>query len=126
ATSVMWWTDEADRAVAETMGLTFRQQERLSRLRVADVDDAQQEAWIAAPRARAAGYQVVTWSGPCPAEHLEPYATACSAMADAPTDAVDIEPHVVTPAEIVEHDGYVDRRGGRTFAALALDGQGRA
>lgn len=123
---VTWWTDDADRPVAESMGLTFRQQERLSRMVVAEVDDAQQAAWIEAPRARAAGYQVLTWAGPCPPEHLDAYAAAFSAMADAPTDGVDINPQAVMPADVVELDAHVVAGGGRTFSALALDRDGRA
>ena len=127
ARSIAWWpTDEGGRSAAEGLGLTFRQLERCSRLRVAEVDDAQQHEWEAAERARAAGYRIVTWRGRCPDELLDAYAVACSAMADAPLDDIDWTPHAVTPDEVRRREHGAERRGRTIFAALVLDGGGVA
>lgn len=46
-------------------------------------------------RARAAGYDLVAWTGPCPEEHLEGYAALVGRMStDAPLDDLDLEPEV--------------------------------
>ena len=127
ARSLAWWpTDASGREAAEALGLTFRQLERCSRLRIADVDDAQQAAWMTAERARAAGYEIATWRGRCPDELLDAYAVACSAMADAPLDDIDWTPHAVTPDEVRRREHGAERRGRTIFAALVLDGGGAA
>ena len=125
ATSLCWFgEDGADRIAAEDMGLTFRQQERCSRMQVADVDPLQQEKWIAAPRARDAGYRVVSWQGPCPDEMLDAYVVAFSAMADAPVDAMDWVPLKGTPERARRHERWVDEVGQIIFSSLALDARG--
>jgi GNAT superfamily N-acetyltransferase len=125
ARSVAWWVDdEPSRAVAERLGLTFRQQERCSRLRVEDVDDDQQASWVAAPAARAAGYRLVTWTGPCPDEHLDAYAAACSAMADAPLDGVEYAVEPVTPERVRRREALGAELGRVGYTALVLDARG--
>jgi mycothiol synthase len=127
ATSLCWWAEDgADRKAAESMGLTFRQQERCSRMPVAEVDQIQQEEWIAAPRARAAGYRVVSWQGPCPDELLDAYVVAFSAMADAPVDDLDWVPLQGTPARARRHERWIAEVGQTIFSSLALDADGAA
>ena len=127
ATSLCWWAEDgASRQAAESMGLTFRQQERCSRMTVADVDPAQQEGWIAAPRARDAGYRVVSWAGPCPDELLDAYVVAFSAMADAPVDEMDWIPLRGTPERARRHERWIDEVGQTIYSSLALDADGAA
>ena len=127
ARTLAWWpVDDEGRAAATRLGMTFRQQERCSRMRVAEVDEAQQGEWIAAPRARAAGYRVVTWTGRCPDDLVEAYATAYSAMADAPIDDIDWTPHGYTVAQVRASEEVAERCGRRIHAALALDAEGAA
>jgi GNAT superfamily N-acetyltransferase len=127
ARSIAWWpTDDGGRAAAESLGLTFRQLERCSRLQVGDVDDAQQAAWSDAERARAAGYEIVTWRGSCPDHLLDAYATAYSAMADAPLDDIDWTPHAVTSDEVRRREDGAARRGRSIFAGLVVDAGGAA
>lgn len=127
ARTLTWWpADERGREVVASLGLTFRQQERCSRMQVAEVDQDQQSEWIAAPRAREAGYRVVSWTGPCPDEHLDAYAVACSAMADAPLDDVEWVPHEATPDVVRGHERDLERLGDRPYVALALGPTGDA
>ncbi|HLT69606.1 MAG TPA: GNAT family N-acetyltransferase [Acidimicrobiales bacterium] len=86
---VAWPMDEAGAAFCAALGLTARQQDVCSRLRIADLDPAQQRAWIDEAPARAAGYRLVGWVGEVPDEWLEPLARAFDAMADAPMDDVE-------------------------------------
>jgi len=125
ATTLCWWAeDDVDRLVAERMGLTFRQEERCSRMQVAEVDPAQQLEWIAAPGARAAGYRLVSWEGPCPDELLDAYVVAFTAMADAPVDEMDWVPLQGTPARARRHERWVAEVGQTIFSSLALDADG--
>lgn len=127
AQTLTWWPDDsAAQAAAESMGLTFRQLERCSRMVVAEVDLDQQDEWIAAPRAREAGYRVESWVGACPDELLAPYSVACSAMADAPLDDVDWTPFTATPELIRRHEAVVEARGQVLYTSLALGPDGDA
>src|SRR5690606_10178627 len=65
---VAWPMDEAGAAFCAALGLTARQQDVCSRLRIADLDPAQQRAWIDEAPARAAGYRLVGWVGEVPDE----------------------------------------------------------
>ena len=127
AATMMWWPHEATgRRFIERLGFTHRQVERQSRLAVETVDDAQQDDWIAAPRARKAGYRLVTWSGPAPEELVTAYAAAEDAMADAPLDDVEWGHEPVTPAWIRAVEAVDADRGVLRYAALALSAQGEA
>ena len=125
ARTLAWWpSNDHERSVAERLGLTFRQQERCSRMRVAEVDDDQQAAWIAAERARAAGYRLVTWTGRCPDHLLDAYAAAYSAMDDAPLDDIEWTPTGFTPQRVRRSEDVAERLGKRIYAAVALDRAG--
>ncbi len=127
ATTLCWWAEDgADRLAAESMGLTFRQQERCSRMDVADVDPVQQQEWIAAPRARSAGYHIVSWQGSCPDELLDAYVVAFTAMTDAPVDDMDWVPPQGTAERARRHERWAAEVGQTIFASLALDADGAA
>jgi mycothiol synthase len=125
ARTVMTWSwTPPGGAFCERSGFTLRQEERKSRLLVEDVDFAQQDEWIAAPRAREAGYRVVSWSGFTPDEHLTAWAVACDAMADAPLDAVEWTHDPATPEWIRALEAVKDARGEVRYASLALSHDG--
>lgn len=127
ARSVMTWPhDEVGRSFSRHIGLSHRQDERQSRLRVADVDDGQQQEWLAAPAAVAAGYRIVGWDGACPDEHLAAYAAALDAMADAPLDAIEWQHDPVTEEWVRSLEEQSAARGVRRHAALALAADGTA
>jgi GNAT superfamily N-acetyltransferase len=59
--------------------------------------------------ARASGYELVAWTGPCPEEHLEGYAALTSRMStDAPMDDLDLEPEVWDAARIRLHEAVTE------------------
>jgi mycothiol synthase len=119
-TVMLWPWDDAGRAFSERLGLTFRQEERQSRLMVAELDVSQQEQWIAAPKAREAGYRVVSFVEPVPAEYLDAWVAAKDAMADAPLDDVEWN-HEPTTADWVRNVERLHRaRGVHVFGSLAL------
>jgi mycothiol synthase len=123
-TVMSWsWTPPGS-AFCERLGFTLRQEERKSRLLVGDVDFAQQDEWIAAPRAREAGYRVVSWAGFTPGEHLDAWAVACDAMADAPLDAVEWNHDPVQPEWVRAIESVKVQRGELRYASLALSHDG--
>jgi mycothiol synthase len=125
-TSVMTWTrDERGERFAGWLGLTHRQDERCSRMLVADLDDEQQQAWIDAPRARAAGYEVVTWGEEgCPDELVDAWCVAAQGMDDAPLDDLEWVPEHVTVAQAREREVMRRARGDGWRITLAVDATG--
>jgi mycothiol synthase len=124
--SVMTWSrDPRGDRFAQQLGLTRRQDERCSRLLVADLDVAQQQAWIDAPRARAAGYRVVTWGEEgCPDDLVAAWCTALEGMDDAPLDDLEWVPEHITGEQAREREAMRRRRGDGWRISLALDASG--
>jgi GNAT superfamily N-acetyltransferase len=120
-TSVVGWsTDEAGAALCRKLGLTHRQDDRCSRLRLADVDDEQQRAWIDEAPARAAGYRLEGWVGVCPERWAELLASALDAMVDAPIGDFDFDPQPITPARLVDRERSWAAQGFDIVTTLAL------
>jgi GNAT superfamily N-acetyltransferase len=121
ARSVLGWAvDGAGAALCRSLGMTHRQDERCSRLRLADVDGALLQRWIDAAPARAAGYRLVGWVGVVPDEWAGPVATALDAMVDAPVDDLDWHPQPVSADQHAGHERWWDRRGYDVVTTLAL------
>ncbi|QGG96152.1 hypothetical protein [Actinomarinicola tropica] len=127
ARTLAWWPDDAtSRSVAAEAGMTFRQQERCSRVRVAELDDALLDEWTAAVDAQAAGYRLELWTGACPDELLDPYVAAYTAMNDAPLDEIDWTPEQYTAAIVRRSEEVAAARGVTVHAAVVVapDGSG--
>ncbi len=125
--SVFGWTlVPAGRAFCQVLGMTHRQDERCSRLRLADVDDDQQRRWRDDAPARAQGYQLVGWVGVCPDDRAEVLAAGLAAMVDAPLDDLDWDPQVLSPAQVQERERSWDAQGYDVVTTLALAPDGSA
>lgn len=121
ATAVVGWpADTTGGAFCRALGLTIGQTVGANRLRMADVDAGRQSRWIDAAPARAAGYRVVGWVGVSPDEWAGTLARALDAMADAPTDDVEWQPHALTAGEVQARERAADARGYDTVTSLAL------
>jgi mycothiol synthase len=121
ASSVIGWsTGEAGSAFCRRLGLTPRQDDRESRLRIEDLDPAQQQRWIDEAPARAAGYRLEGWVGVCPDAWVGPLATALASMVDAPIDDFDWDVQPVTHDELVDREKWWDARGCDTVTTIAL------
>lgn len=90
--------------------------DRLSLLRLADVDGAEVERWATATHP---GYRLETHVGALPEHRLESYARAKTAMNDAPTDDADVSDWVFT-AETIRDDDKVAALLGEQRRVLAL------
>lgn len=88
-------------AFCRAYGLRPVQVDRISQLRLADVD------WPAVTAAAGAdhpGHRLVHWVDGCPEELVERFARAKAAMNDAPTDGIDVEPRTWPVADIRSYE----------------------
>ncbi len=107
----------AGEAFCRAHGLRSVGRERLSLLRLADVDWADVEAAASAVHP---GYRLVRWTDRCPDELVEQFAVAKTAMNDAPTDDVDMGDRVYS-AEVIREDERGRRAIGFTsWATVAV------
>jgi GNAT superfamily N-acetyltransferase len=83
--------------VAAAFGVRLVQTERMSLLRLSDVDWADVEAVAAGKHP---GYRIEAWAERAPDELLPGYAVAKTAMNDAPRDDADVEDFTFTPETI--------------------------
>lgn len=126
-TSFAGWgprTDAEDRFWT-AFGATERYTERMSTLDVASVDPDLMADWIDARRQRAADVTLVRWIGACPAVHRAAYARSLSAMSDAPTDDLDVNPFTLDEDDVRELDDARLSLGWRPFTLFAVDSDGR-
>lgn len=127
ATSVLGWPlGDHGHAFCQALGMTDRQEDRASRLRIADLDAAQQRRWIDEAPGRDAGYRMVGWVGDCPDEWAEPLARALDAMVDAPIDDMDWTPQAMTQAQVQDRERAWDAQGYDVVTTLALAPDGSA
>jgi GNAT superfamily N-acetyltransferase len=121
ATSVIGWsTADPGAAFCRMLGLTHRQDDRESRLRIEDLDPGQQQRWIDEAPARHAGYHLDGWVGVCPDDRAAPLARAFASMVDAPIDDFDWDVQPVRAGELVDRERYWDARGFDVVTTIAL------
>ena len=79
------------------LGADAKQDERMSRLYVKDVDPDLMRHWIDRAPERAADYRLLSWTGPVPDDDLVRFAAHRSVMNTAPRDDFEMEDEEVTP-----------------------------
>jgi mycothiol synthase len=96
-----------------------------NRTRVAEIDPEMLREWVEQRTDRAADYELRVWEGSTPDELTERFAKARAIMNTAPTDDLDYEDEVMTPAMQRELDDVWRARGFEwtTMAAMAPDGE---
>ena len=119
-------TPEAGVALCQRYGLTRRQEERCSRARVTDIDEALLDTWIGDAATAAPGYRIEQWEGVCPDDLADAWARAEAAMDDAPLD--DVEYHRHSRAAEAQRAADEARRasGYRIYRSLVLGPDGDA
>lgn len=101
------------------LGLRLVQTDRMSLLRLADVDWADVTAAAAAAHP---GYRLERWVDRCPDALLPAYAAAKSAMNDAPTDDADIVGSTYTPEAIRDDEAAIALQFAQLRVEVALHG----
>ncbi len=107
-----------------SFGAKLSMVERESRLWMGDTDATMMQQWVDSRTERAAGYELLYWSGPTPAEMLEPMATLITAMNDAPTDDLHSYVDSWTTQDVVELDAYFSATGAEHHVCVVLDPDG--
>jgi len=93
--------------------------EHHNRLRVDDIDRQLLEGWVKAAADEAAGYSLLTWDGPTPAEHLAAFASLLDVMNDAPRGDLDMEDERNTPETVKGWEDSVVARGQTIWTVVA-------
>jgi GNAT superfamily N-acetyltransferase len=112
--------DETGAAFCQALGMSHRQDERCSRLRIADLDEAQQQRWLDEAPTHAPGYRLEGWVGVCPDEWAERLARALDAMIDAPLDDIDWRPQPLTVEQLLQRERFWTAKGGNVVTTLAV------
>ena len=88
--------DGPEAPLIETIGLKPVLQERISRLRVADIDRGLMQTWIDRAAERASDYELVLHESPMPDEVAEKYVVLHDVMNTAPLEGLEEAPETLT------------------------------
>lgn len=80
---------EAAEAMCRHYGLSARQEERCSRVAVADIDESLMSSWIDGAADAASGYRLASWIGHAPDDLIGLWCAAGEGMGDAPMDDIE-------------------------------------
>ncbi|HVV36355.1 MAG TPA: GNAT family N-acetyltransferase [Acidimicrobiales bacterium] len=101
------------------VGTTHAFLDRRSRLRVAAVDEARLDGWIADAKSKAADYSLVFFDGPVPDEYLDAVMKVHEAMNDAPREGLDLEDEHDTREHFRDREARLFARGSRRIQLVA-------
>ncbi len=92
--SIMAWpcieiSRDASTTMCQKYDMTQRQEERCSRVAVADIDEGLMASWVDSAASAAPGYRLASWIGHVPDDMTSLWSTAMKGMADAPMDDLD-------------------------------------
>jgi GNAT superfamily N-acetyltransferase len=115
------WADSAGVEFARAMGLEQASVFVWRRQDLRALDWKHLHAEYSAAQARATGYELVRVAGPVPEDMLTDVVTMTAAINDAPTDELDIEDEVFTPARIRRFEAARLANKHRTYRVVARD-----
>jgi GNAT superfamily N-acetyltransferase len=127
-TSLVPWGVRSDASMAfwDSVGMPEVAIDRLSRLRLADVDRDLTSRWRTDCSARQQGYDIHRWRGRCPDALIGQVVAAQQGMLDAPTDDLDMAPETLDEAWTRAREGSWGERGGEIWGMLAVSPNGEA
>ena len=104
---------------AEAVGATAKAHAHSNHLPTADVDQDLLRTWVEEGPVRAPGYELLSWDGPVPEEHLDDFLDLLLVMNDAPSDDLDLNDFVVTPKRWREGEAQAAAVGQERWFLLA-------
>ena len=104
---------------AGAAGATAKLTEHVNHLPVDAVDRAMLEGWVAEGPARAPAYELVSFDGPCPDEHLDGYIQQILVLNDAPRDDLEVNDFTITADQIREDERMTAAAGVEVWTLLA-------
>lgn len=130
-TSIMSWpcleiSHEAGTSMCAKYGLSQRQEERCSRVAVADINEDLMSSWIASAADSAAGYRVESWISQTPDDLIDLWCTAMEGMGDAPLDDLDFNYPTRERDDQRKADEVLVDAGFMLFRSLAIGPDGDA
>ena len=111
---------------AERLGLKRVFSERISQLRVADIDWELMDSWIARASERAGDYELLSMRPPFPDEHMEEWCRIADAMNTAPMEDFDLEDTQMTPEKWRSIETNFAARGYDLHSLVAVHRPSRA
>jgi mycothiol synthase len=106
--------------LALAAGMKMVYNERVSQLRIADVDRALMRSWIEGARERAVDYELLFMKSPTPDEYREQFVALTDVMNTAPLEDLEEEPHHLTVEELASMEAEDNLRGRDTMAYVAV------
>jgi mycothiol synthase len=104
----------------ERMGLAHVFTERLSRLRIEDLDRELVRSWMSRAGERANDYRLHFFEGSIPEEHLDAWCSVNNVMNTAPKENLDIADQMMTPEKWRADEKSMKDRGERLVAYVAV------
>lgn len=104
----------------EAVGLSKSLTERISRLRMADIDWSMIDGWIARAPERAVGYHLRYLEAPIPDENIENWCRVLDVMNTAPLEDLDLTLSQTSPEKWRERERAWNERGDHLEAFVAV------
>ena len=104
---------------ARAIGAEEKQAMHLNHLMVSDVDRAMLEQWVADGPVRAEDYELISWSGAVPEEHLQSFIDIVLVMNTAPRDDLEMNDFTLTPREVREQEEQMAAIGAEHWVLVA-------
>lgn len=105
---------------AERLGLKRVFSERVSQLRVSDIDWGLMDSWIARASDRASEYRLLSMRPPLPESQMENWCRISDAMNTAPMEEFDLEDRQMTPDQWRSIETHLESRGYDLHALAAV------
>jgi GNAT superfamily N-acetyltransferase len=109
----------AGAAFATAMGAQAKLSEHINHLLTSNVDRARLETWVADGPRRAPDYELLSWDGAIPEDHLEAFIDLVHVMNDAPRDDFELNDFTLTPREWREGEEQLDAIKGECWTLVA-------
>ena len=106
----------------EHVGLKMALGERISRLRVSDIDWDLMENWIERAQERAGDYELLFLQSPIPDEFIDRWCRISEVMNSAPLEDLDLEDATMTPAKWRSMEANHEARGFDLRSYVAVHG----
>lgn len=109
----------AGEAMATSVGAQAKLREHINHLPIAAVDRQLMECWVAEGPQRAPGYELISFDGAAPDEHIEGVVSQVLVLNTAPRDDLEMNDFTLTADMVREHDAQALAAGNEQWALLA-------
>lgn len=104
---------------AQAVGAEEKQAMHMNHLLIAELDRELMTRWNDEGPVRAPDYELISWSGPVPEEHLEQFLDIVLVMNTAPRDDLELNDFTLTAEQIREGEKQLAAIGGENWVVVA-------